>query len=427
MKQTTRFQRFLLGNGENQSRKNVIWNMIGSIGFALATMVLTSLAGRMTGEEGGAVFTAAYTLAQQLLTIGYFEVRTFQVTDLQREYEFEDYFTYRLITCGVMLVTGLGYAALSGGGAVRVSVVLLMVLYKMLDGIADVFEGEFQKDIRLDLSGKSMAVRVACSIAAFTAVGAVSGNIVLASVAAVAASTLAVVCMDFGMIGAFTTCRIVFHRDKLFGIFRDCVLLFVGSFFSLYILNSSRFAAEQFLTAGDYYAYSAALFMPANIINLFCGFLFRPALVTLMERYQNKEYAAFEKMVRLLFLAILGVTVLTMAGGALLGIPVLELLYPTDLTGRRPELMLIIIGSGFNAVALILYYILTVMRMQRGLCFGYFLSAVLTVWVPWVLIRNGGIFGAAASFCVLMMVQGIVLGGIAWIGYHREKKTQGEE
>ena len=112
MKQTTRFQRFLLGNGENQSRKNVIWNMIGSIGFALATMVLTSLAGRMTGEEGGAVFTAGYTLAQQLLTIGYFEVRTFQVTDLQREYEFEDYFTYRLITCGVMLVTGLGYAAL---------------------------------------------------------------------------------------------------------------------------------------------------------------------------------------------------------------------------------------------------------------------------------------------------------------------------
>ena len=152
-----------------------------------------------------------------------------------------------------------------------------------------------------------------------------------------------------------------------------------------------------------------------------------PDRLTLMERYQNKEYAAFEKMVRLLFLAILGVTVLTMVGGALLGIPVLELLYPTDLTGRRPELMLIIIGSGFNAVALILYYILTVMRMQRGLCFGYFLSAVLTVWVPWVLIRNGGIFGAAASFCVLMMVQGIVLGGIAWIGYCREKKIQGEE
>ena len=47
--------------------------------------------------------------------------------------------------------------------------------------------------------------------------------------------------------------------QKLFGIFRDCVLLFVGSFFSLYIRNSSRFAAERFLTAGEYYAYSAAL------------------------------------------------------------------------------------------------------------------------------------------------------------------------
>ena len=65
----------------SQMRRNVIWNIIGSLCMAASTVVLMSAAGRI-GEAEGALFAAAFTMAQQLAVIGYFEVRAIQVTDV---------------------------------------------------------------------------------------------------------------------------------------------------------------------------------------------------------------------------------------------------------------------------------------------------------------------------------------------------------
>lgn len=414
--------RLFLGNGKNQGRKNVVWNMAGSILCALSTIVLMSAAGRTTGEDGGAVFTAAYTLAQQLLTIGYFEVRAFQVTDLHCTYAFEDYFTFRVITCAVMLLSGLGYAAATGGGSVKIAVVLLVCAYKMLDALSDVFEGEFQKDERLDLSGKSLTVRSLASMAAFCLVGYGSGNIVLASLAALVAAAFAVVIVDFGLIGNFACCRIRFHGACLRGIFSDCILLFVGSFFNLYLMNGAKYAGERYLSAAEYYAFTAAIFMPANVIQLVSSFLFRPALVTMMKHYEERHYRAFERLIGFLLAGIAGITAATLLGAAVLGIPVLELLYPIDLTGRRPEMLIVILGGGFYALSVILYYILTVMRRQKLLCFGYAVTAVVTAAVPYVLAGQYGMRGTAVGFLVLMAALALVLGTIALFAYRSDKR-----
>lgn len=406
----------------NQMRKNVIWNMIGSILYALATIVLMSVAGRTTGVEGGALFTAAYTLAQQLLTIGFFEMRAFQVTDLQEQYTFEDYFTFRLITCGVMLLSGIGYALFSGGGAAAVLVVILVCAYKMLDALADVFEGEFQKRERLDLSGKSLAVRMVASMVAFTVVGWLSHSIVAASFGALMAASAVVVLTDIRWVGSFAACRARWNREHLKGIFHDCVLLFVGSFFNLYLMNGAKYAGEIYLSPGDYYAFTAAIFMPANVICLVCSFLLRPVLVSMMKHYQAREYQAFERLVGLLLGGVGIVTAAALAGGAWLGLPVLELIYPLDLTGRLPELLIVILGGSGYALSVILYYVLTVMRRQKEMCFAYIGATVVTAPVPYLLSSQFAMTGTAVSYCVLMYVQTAALGGAAIYEYRKDKK-----
>ena len=45
-----KWKALILGNGENQGRKNVVWNIIGSLIFALASIVLFAVAARATGE-----------------------------------------------------------------------------------------------------------------------------------------------------------------------------------------------------------------------------------------------------------------------------------------------------------------------------------------------------------------------------------------
>ena len=60
----------ILGDGTNQVRKNIIWNMIGSLLFALASILLFAVAARATGEYYGGIFSIAFTTGQMLLTIG---------------------------------------------------------------------------------------------------------------------------------------------------------------------------------------------------------------------------------------------------------------------------------------------------------------------------------------------------------------------
>ena len=97
----------VLGNGKDQGRKNVIWNMIGSMVFALASIVLFAAAARAAGEYNGGIFSIAFTTGQLLLTIGYYEVRAFQVTDMAGQYSFSDYFSARLLTSAAMAAAGL--------------------------------------------------------------------------------------------------------------------------------------------------------------------------------------------------------------------------------------------------------------------------------------------------------------------------------
>ena len=140
-----KWKALILGTGENQGRKNVVWNIIGSLIFALASIVLFAVAARATGEYYGGIFSIAFTTGQLLLTIGYYEVRPFQVTDMAHQYSFQDYFSARVITSVAMAVAGAVYVLASRPGAVKGTVIFLMCLYKLMDGVADVFEGEFQR------------------------------------------------------------------------------------------------------------------------------------------------------------------------------------------------------------------------------------------------------------------------------------------
>ena len=74
------------------NKKKFIWNMLGSGIYSLATVIFVMLAKRIVGEEAGAKFYMAFTTGQMLLTIGYFEIRPFQVTDVKGQYRAEAYF-----------------------------------------------------------------------------------------------------------------------------------------------------------------------------------------------------------------------------------------------------------------------------------------------------------------------------------------------
>ena len=413
-----KWKALILGNGENQGRKNVVWNIIGSLIFALASIVLFAVAARATGEYYGGIFSIAFTTGQLLLTIGYYEVRPFQVTDMAHQYSFQDYFSARVITSVTMAVAGAVYVLASRPGAVKGTVIFLMCLYKLMDGVADVFEGEFQRQGRLDIAGKSLAFRTLFSGGMFIIVVYAVRDIVIASAAAVAAAVFAFAVFDLVIIGEFEP--IAFSRawKKVFGLLRDCTSLFVGGFLYLYICNAAKYAIDAYMTE-EAVTYYTDIYLPTSTINLLSGFIFKPLLTTMGLSYELGEWKRFRSIVAKLLLGIVGLTVVCCLGAYVLGIPVLSLVFGHDLGGYRTALVILILGGGFNAAAMRLYYALTTMRKQILILFCYGISFLLAVAAAPYLVKHYGIMGGAVSYTGVMAVVVMTFLICAWYQYKK--------
>lgn len=69
-----------------EDKYKYIWFTMGTACFALATLVMTIVISRFLGETKAGMFSIGLSIAQWLVTIAYFEIRTYQVTDVKNEY-----------------------------------------------------------------------------------------------------------------------------------------------------------------------------------------------------------------------------------------------------------------------------------------------------------------------------------------------------
>ncbi len=387
--------------------RNVVWNMIGSLVYSIATIVLATLVKRIAGIDAGDDFTIAFKVGQTLLTVGYFEVRLFQVTDEREEYKFQDYFSFRLITCALMLVLCFAYLLVTGRSGEMFLLFLSLCLFKMGDALADVFEGDYQKHERLDLSGKSLTLRTLASVLVFVLVLVATGNTALASLSMAICAFVVIALFNPPLRKIYGgTPGFAFKKEKVRALFFDCVFLAIGAFLCSYILNSVVFAVDAY--ASDFNYIFGALYMPTSVINLFSGMIFKPVLTTLTARYERHEYRGFLKLLGLLTCAVAVLTVICLAGAWLIGIPVLSAIYAVDLNPYMAELLLLIIGGGLNAASILVYYGLVVMRRQKKIFGCYVVTFVLTFMLPFVLVKANGITGAAVGFVLVMLIQTLV-------------------
>ena len=190
--------RLIIGKkSKNPEKRDIIWNMAGSFLYAFASMVLSIAVVQIAGEDAGGIFTFAFTtFGQHMFMMAYFGIRPFQITDTGGKYSFGDYLGLRLLTCGAAVLTGMGYVLLNGYSFEKAAVVFLMVVYKVIDALADAYEAEFQRGGRLYLTGKSNAFRTILSVGVFLSVLTYTKDLVTASLWAVGAQAAGFLVFD---------------------------------------------------------------------------------------------------------------------------------------------------------------------------------------------------------------------------------------
>lgn len=411
----------MIGEKQSLMKNDVLWNALGSMTYAMASMVLAFFVLRILGEKEGGIFGFGYsTLGQQFFILAYFGIRPFHITDMRGEFSFRDYHYFRILSSffAVLLsIFFLLYQYTNGSYTVeKVSILFFLCLYKILDGYIDVYESELQRRGKLYKTGQSLFFRTILSVL-----------VLLCSLSLNKTLLLGVILMDLSQVlslylfailpleetkelgAVHLTGEKTAFTQKMKALFSGSVFLFLSVFLDFYVFSSSKYAVDAVLGSSSSGIYNL-LFMPSNFIYLLANFIIRPALPTLAALWQSGDKLRFKKeesslMKKVLFLSLL------LFGLAFLLSPlalwILEKLlgpaFSGKITGERWTFCLLILGGCFYALANLEYYILVTKRQQKRIFTGYALGAVLSFFTADLMVREAGFFFASIQFVLMML------------------------
>lgn len=396
-------------NKNNSLKKMYFWNTIGGIANAAFSPLIVMIITRITGAYDAGIFTLGFANAMLLQHVGSFDSRSYQCTEKTNRLFFSDYLSCRLITCGIMEVAVCIFIALNHYTWDKALMTFLLGLLCIGNNVSDIFQGNAQKNDRLDLAGQSLTIKTVLIAIIFGIILIFSNNIYLATGIMALSSFLWVVVFDlpvnqkcFEAVSLKTNVRNIKHI--LFATFP----LFLSLFFQVFIYNMPKYAIDQYMSVESQTIYGI-LFMPASIINLLGNFIFRPILVSLSNMWNNKHY----KKVFLVSVKRIGVlicaTIVVAVVGYWIGTPVLSLVYAVDVSDFGIELVLILLGGGFTGVSTLLYFLATVVGKQHLMVLCYIFTFILSVVLAFPFVRNFGMIGAAVCYLISSIVLNIAV------------------
>ena len=400
-----------------------IWFTMGTACFALATLVMTIVISRLLGETQAGMFSVGLSIAQWLVTIAYFEIRTFQVTDVRNEYSFKYYLTLRILMCIITFLASIVYVVFNNYDIQKVIIILLVCLYKISDSIADTFEGEFQKEDRIDISGKSEFYRVFFSILVLVIAVAVSKNLILSLIIMNVVAYGRIVLLDISIAVKRVSVRMTGDMKRLWELVKMCIPLAVSTFLSTYIINSSKLSVDRVL-GDEAQLYYTAVFMPNMVINLFSGIIFKPMQTAMAVNYYEKKYKNFWHIISKMILIITGFTFVCEVGAYILGIPVLSWLYGVNLKEYKLTLLLLLLCGGINAINIIFYYVLAIMRKQKYMTILYIIVCLVSFLIMDTMTGKMGLMGASLGYLILVSLLAALL--LVYIIIQTRRNTKNE-
>lgn len=416
-----------LNNSKNIIRDSYIWNMIGSLLLAFQSVILLMVLTRIVDLNQVGIFTFAYANANLFFTIGKYGMRYFQDSDTREQFTFGEYITSRVITAAIMMVSAIIYtvyiAKVNEYTMYKTQVVLFTCVFKLVDVIEDVFYGRYQQKGRLDIAAKAMTLRVGFSTVIFVLGILIAKNVLVSLVISTILSFIILLFLLKWTIAPFAESIEIINMKNVKQLLMSCFPLFAGAFLSLYIGNAPKYSIDALLS-DDLQACYGFISMPVMVIGVLNGIIFNPMIQKMSILWNESKVRAFVKriIIQIAFLTLL--TAICIIGAYFLGIPLLSLLYHTDLSMYKSELMILLLGGGLLGLSGLLNTVITIIRRQRWILAGYCIVSVLALGLSDVIVKKYEIMGAAILYLVLMAMLSFCFGIFLVMGIMKKPKTK---
>lgn len=407
VEKVTGFVRKILFGNENYIQNRIyIANLCSSFMYSVQSALLLLVVTRVGGLYQAGVFSIIYTVTQTLASLGSYSMRSFQVSDVKNEYSFGNYYSSRLITCLLMLLSCFGYAIFKRLSLYQIVIVMLFSIYRTIDGIEDVYHGFVQKEGRLDVASFAMLIRIALSVISFSIVYIFSNNLLIASAALALTAVLTFLYLNYIIKQEYQKLRPSFEFFKVIPLLWTCFPIFAGAILYNYLVNVPKYSIDRVLTQEMQTIFNI-IFMPIFVINVLGSIVFKPMIVYMSIWWKEKKFRKIVYAIIKQCFVILGLTVSVVICGYLFGSQILGLVYGVDLAQYRILFTILLLLGGIAALGTFFSVILTIIRRQSFIIWGYILSFVYSAFFMDKIVKAKGIYGAGIGYGIVMSISTI--------------------
>ena len=385
-------------------RANFSWILVGTVGYALAQWgVLISLARLGTAEMVGQ-FALGLAVVTPITLLCRLSLRAVVATDAANDYPFGTYLGLRVMTTVVSLAV-IGVVILVAG--YRLDVALLIVVLgaaKGFEGLSELAYGLLQKHERMSHIGVSLLARGVISFVAATIALWSTGSVIGVAAGMAAGWLVWLFAYDLRKAGAFATMRPTFAKQQLWSLTRLAFPLGLVALLLSLSGNLPRYFIERFHGEAELGVFAALAYLMV-VGTTATGALGQSAGPRLARYFATARPAAFVSLLRRLVLVAFVLGLAAVAGAAVLGRQVIELVYGPLYAEEHVLLVWLMVAAMVGYVASIFGFAITAQRRftQQVWLFGG-VVAVQTVACS-LLVPGGGSEGAAIALLIATMVQ----------------------
>ena len=391
---------------KNIERSGAVWNMIASMLTAFQSVILLIVITHTVGLIPAGIYTIGNTNSNLFLSIGKYGVRQFQVSDIKREFKFREYRIARVVSLLLMTVISCVYvlfvANRNGYTVKKFWIVIWMCLFKLPDAFEDVYYGDYQKNNRLDVGSKALALRMIVTIILWMTILIVTRDLLESVVISTIVTTLLMIWFIF-LTREYITETDIPSFSRVGKLLLVTFPLALASFLTLYVSAAPKNSIDAHLD-DSLQAIYGFLSMPVFVVQLLVQFVFNPLLYKISCIWDDKNIDEYLKETIKLIGVVIIITIFCLVGAWLLGVPVLSFIYNTDLKLYKLELMILMVGSGVLGFISLMSSLLTVMRHQVLILIGYIIVSVIAFFFTDIAIIKYGIKGAAIFYLLLLII-----------------------
>lgn len=389
-------------------RKNQLYITIGNFVYLVSQWAFTVVVVRFSSDFYMAgLLGLAITVSNIFFIIASYGLRSYQVSDIKKEFSDQCYVLTRLITVPVACVACIVYSVIKGYNAETIMVIGLYMVYKALEALSDVFHGILQiynKYLKICIS---MSIKGILALIVFTVALLLKYTLIQALLCMNIVVLITLITMEYRWSLQCSSPLVLINRTNIqasIRLLRVSILMVVLSIAQPLLMSIPRLYFEQHYSTELLGIYSS-LSSPTVAITTLVSCALMPYIPVFAEYYKNGNVNGLSK---LMFLS-LGLTAafgaIAFFAGGIAGDWILSVLYGSTLRDYVPVFQLIILVSTFSSMNMCMIVLYTSMRKLAVEASILLTGSVICYFITPYLVTNYNMAGITYALMAAQLFQ----------------------